>query len=171
LAPPGGFGDIINPVKVRFGGMKFRGRDRPQAFSERFNDAEHRAQCPASILAAHFFEQLPEAERFLLSGLGKAVGHSLGNIFEQLRFKSERDFAQNQKIAGGVDCFGRFRGIYDDRKHFVARTEATSQKIQDAPVVEDLEHFIPGKQSLGVLQRGVLQSGLQLKTRVTRRKI
>src|SRR2546427_828757 len=82
----------------------------------------------------------------------------------------EPDLAQNEKITGSVDCFGRFRGIHSDRKHFVARSESAPKKIQDAAVVQALEQVIPRKQSLSVLQRRVLQAGLQLGAGVTRRQ-
>jgi len=68
-------------------------------------------------------------------------------------------------IASGV-----FAASTTMEKHSVARTEGAAQQIQDAAVVKALEQVIPGKQSLSVLQRRVLQSGPQLRAGIARRE-
>ena len=73
-------------------------------------------------------------------------------------------------LTSSSETGGAWRGVHDDGKHFVTRAKSSPQKIQNAAVVKTLEQVIARKQSLGVLQRGVLQPGLQLCTGVARRK-
>src|SRR5713101_5749293 len=101
--------------------------------------------------------------------LGDSFWNCLEDSLEPFRLDAAKYATEKEDVPDSPDRLRRFGIVYYLVQNLVARRQSPAHNLQHTAIVQLLEHFVRSQHRFGMFFRSMLQSGAQLRTRVTRR--